>query len=64
MLTTPPANLRAGLTQFEAAKLLKVSERTLLNWRNAKFGPQPVRDGNRWLYDLGAIEAFNAGAVA
>lgn len=63
MITTPPAALRAALNQAEAAKLLRVSERTLLNWRRAHFGPQPVRDGAAWLYDRSAIEAFAAGAV-
>jgi transcriptional regulator with XRE-family HTH domain len=64
MLTTPPATLRAGLTQLETAKLLEVSERTLLNWRRNGFGPQPTRDGARWLYDRGAVEAFRAGAAS
>jgi predicted DNA-binding transcriptional regulator AlpA len=64
MLTTPPAALRAGLTKSEAAALLRVSKKTLWNWRRANFGPQPIRDGARLLYDRSAIEAFKAGAVA
>jgi DNA-binding transcriptional MerR regulator len=64
MTTTPPVSLRAGLTQSETARLLKVSERTLLNWRRAGFGPQPIRDGSFWLYDRSAVEAFQAGAVS
>lgn len=63
MNTMPSPALRAGLNQVEAAALLGVTDRTLLNWRNAHFGPQPVRDGGRWLYDRGAVEAFAAGAV-
>jgi hypothetical protein len=35
-----------------------------LNWRNAGFGPQPTRDGARWLYDRAAIEAFRTGAAS
>ena len=64
MLTTLPSTLRCGLTQAEAAALLGVCERTLLNWRKSGFGPQPVRDGGRWLYDRAAIQAFAAGAAA
>lgn len=64
MTSNLPANLRAGLNQMEAAAALGVSERTLLNWRSAGFGPQPVRDGGRWLYDPASIAAHVAGATA
>jgi DNA-binding transcriptional MerR regulator len=64
MLTTLPMNLRAGLTQVEVAALLKVTDRTLLNWRRAGFGPQPIRDGNRLLYDPADVAAFQAGAAS
>lgn len=64
MNISPPAALRAGLTQAEAAAILRVTDRTLRNWRKAGFGPQPVRDGGRVLYDRGAVEAFQAGASA
>jgi DNA-binding transcriptional MerR regulator len=62
MLTTPPATLRAGLNQTEAAALLGVTTMTLRNWRKAGFGPQPVSDAGRLLYDRSAIEAHLAGA--
>jgi DNA-binding transcriptional MerR regulator len=64
MLTTPPAVLRAGLTKAEVARLLSVSEKTLWNWARSGFGPQPIRDGARLLYDPAQVEAFAAGAVA
>lgn len=62
MISTPPAALRAALTQQEAAKFLGVTSRTLRNWRSAGFGPQPIRDGVAMLYDRAAIEAFAEGA--
>lgn len=68
MLILPPASLRPGLTQIEAAALLGVSRRTLNNWRRAGFGPQPVSESGRpharLLYDRAAVESFAAGAVA
>lgn len=62
MLSTPPAALRAALLQKEAAELLGVSVRTLSNWRRDGFGPQPIRDGGRLLYDRATVEAFSRGA--
>jgi DNA-binding transcriptional MerR regulator len=64
MHITPPATLRVGLNQTEAAALVGVSTVTLRNWRKAGFGPQPVRDAGRLLYDRGAIEAHLAGAAS
>ena len=64
MLTLPPAALRAGLSQIEAASLLGVTRRTLNNWRQAGFGPQPIRDGRRLLYDRGQVEAFRTGVAS
>ncbi len=53
--------LRPGLLQKEAADELQVSTRTLQRWSRQGFGPQPVRDGSRVLYDPAAVEAFKAG---
>lgn len=63
MLNLPPATLRAGLSQVEAAALLGTTRRTLNNWHRSGFGPQPVRDGARLLYDRAEVEAFAAGAM-
>lgn len=61
---TFPVHLRDGLNQIEAAAALGISPRTLRNWRQGGFGPQPVQDGGRLLYDRAAVEAFALGARA
>lgn len=61
MLSTIPATFRSGLLQREAASALGVSVRTLHNWQRTGFGPQPIRDAGRLLYDGASIEAFKAG---
>jgi DNA-binding transcriptional MerR regulator len=61
-LDTPPATLRMGLLQAEAAIALGISIRSLRRWHSSGFGPSPVRDGNRLLYDPAALAAFKAGA--
>jgi DNA-binding transcriptional MerR regulator len=62
MPNTPPPHLRAALQQGEAADLIGVTPRTLRNWRKSGFGPTPVRDGCRLLYDRAEVSAFMAGA--
>ena len=61
MFTETIATVRTGVTISEAAEFLGRSEKTLFNWRKCKFGPQPVRDGNRLLYDRAELAAFRAG---
>lgn len=63
MQNLPPVTLRAGLSQLEAATLLGVTSRSLRNWQRSGFGPKPVRDGARLLYDRAEVEAFAAGAT-
>lgn len=63
MLKLPTPTLRLGLSQIEAASVLGVTRRTLNNWQRIGYGPQPVRDGNRLLYNRAEVEAFAAGAV-
>lgn len=55
--------LRPGLSQVEAAAILEVDPRTLRKWASRNYGPQPIRDGNRLLYDPVDIEAFALGAI-
>lgn len=61
MNNNPTAALRLGLTQLEAAEILKVDPRTLRKWASRGYGPQPIRDCNRCLYNPVDIEAFAAG---
>ena len=63
MLNFPPVTLRAGLSQLEAAAFLAVTDRTMRNWQRSGFGPQPVRDGARLLYDRAEVESFAAGVT-
>ena len=63
MPNLPPAHLRLGLSQNEAAEFLGVTRQTLRNWRLAGFGPQPTRDSGRLLYDRAELEAFRAGVA-
>jgi DNA-binding transcriptional MerR regulator len=51
------------LSQVEAAAILAVTDRTLRNWQRSGFGPRPVHDGSRLLYDRAEVEAFAAGAA-
>lgn len=64
VLRPPSATLRLGMSQVEAAARLGVSRRTLHNWQRTNYGPQPVRDGARLLYDPADVAAFAAGAVS
>jgi DNA-binding transcriptional MerR regulator len=63
MMTALSPSLRLGLSQVEAAAILAVTDRTLRNWQSSGFGPRPVRDGSRLLYDRAEVEAFAAGAA-
>ena len=45
-------------TEPEAARLLRVSERSLQRWRGSGEGPTFVRAGRRILYRPDDIEAF------
>ncbi|MGN6849601.1 MAG: MerR family transcriptional regulator [Sphingomicrobium sp.] len=56
--------MRAGLLQREVAEQLGVTVRTLNTWLREGYGPQPVRDGNRLIYDPADVATFIAGAVA
>jgi DNA-binding transcriptional MerR regulator len=62
MMTMPSPALRLGLSQVETAALLAVTDRTLRNWQRSGFGPRPIRDGARLLYDRAEVEAFAVGA--
>lgn len=44
----------------EVAAMLKISPRTLENWRNLRQGPAFVKFGSRVLYSAEAIEAYAA----
>ena len=54
--------LRSGLSPAEVASALGVTTRTLRNWRKVDFGPVPISDRGRLLYDRAAVEAFARGA--
>jgi DNA-binding transcriptional MerR regulator len=56
--------LRTGLLQKEVAEQIGVTVRTLNSWLRDGYGPQPVRDGNRLLYDPSEVAAFVSGARA
>jgi len=47
-------------TTKEVAAMLKISPRTLENWRNLRQGPAFVKFGSRVLYSSEAIEAYAA----
>ena len=52
-------NAESYLTQPEAAKILRVSTRSLERWRLAGTGPKYIRAG-RILYSRAALEAWLA----
>lgn len=62
MTTSAPPYLRSALLQREAAEMLGVTPKTLRAWLHSGYGPQPVRDGSRLLYDRAELSAFLAGA--
>lgn len=47
-------------TTKEAAAMLKLSPRTLENWRNLRQGPAFVKFGSRVLYSSEALAAYAA----
>lgn len=48
----------ALLTTREAAKLLRVSARTLEKWRSKQYGPRPVYVGCRAFYRKESIDSW------
>lgn len=50
-------------TTKEAAAMLKLSPRTLENWRNLRQGPAFIKFGSRVLYSSEALAAFAAENV-
>lgn len=46
------------LTTMEAAQYLRVSERTLIRWRNAREGPPWTKVGRRVAYRQGDLERW------
>lgn len=48
------------LTTEEAAPLVGVKAKTLMNWRVAGLGPKHIRAGSRVAYDVADIEAWKA----
>jgi DNA-binding transcriptional MerR regulator len=64
MTSVPNPALRTGLLQKEVAEQIGVTVRTLNSWLRDGYGPQPVRDGNRLLYDPADVAAFASGVRA
>ena len=48
------------LNTNEAAPLVGVKPKTLMNWRVVGFGPKHVRAGRKVAYDVADIEAWKA----
>jgi excisionase family DNA binding protein len=58
----PPENIGLLLTTKEAAKLMKVSDRTLWGWSNEGKMPKPIRIGQSVRYCYDELRAWtNAG---
>jgi len=58
----PPDNMGLLLTTREAAKLMKVSDRTLWGWANEGKMPKPIRIGQSVRYCYEELRAWtNAG---
>ena len=55
--------LRIGLTLAEAAAILNIAPRSLQRWGARGYGPQPIKDGSRVLYNPVDVASFAAGAV-
>ena len=49
------------LTAAEAARYLRVSERSLIRWRNARKGPAWTYAGKQVRYRLADLDAYLAG---
>ncbi|MBW6528727.1 helix-turn-helix domain-containing protein [Sphingomonas sp. RHCKR7] len=48
------------LSTTEAAPLIGVKPKTLMNWRVLGLGPRHIRAGGRISYDLSDIEAWKS----
>jgi predicted site-specific integrase-resolvase len=51
-------NEHVYLTSKEVADRWRLSDQTLANWRHAGKGPPYIRVGNRVLYPMEAVNAF------
>jgi predicted site-specific integrase-resolvase len=51
-------NEHVYLTSKEVADRWRLSDQTLANWRHAGKGPPFIRVGNRVLYPMEAVNAF------
>jgi len=60
MTTTALESEPEFLTPPEVAGMLRVSVKTLANWRHAASGPPFVRQGRRILYRRAAVERWVA----
>lgn len=49
---------QANLTPPEAADYLRVSERTLIRWRNARTGPPWTKVGHRVVYQRADLDRW------
>ncbi len=54
----PPENLELLISSRQAAKLLKISERTLWRMQNDKEIPAPIRIGRAVRWDVQALKAW------
>lgn len=57
----PRASDAPFLTEAEAARLLRISERSLQRWRVEGGGPRYVRAGRRVLYRRSDLEGWAEG---
>ncbi len=65
---TPPLDVSqfgddALLTAAEAAQFLRLSEKTLANWRSSGRGPAYIKTGGRIGYLLGDLKHFLASST-
>jgi hypothetical protein len=58
-ITVPPSGV---LTAAQAAQVLGRHPRTLEEWRTSGTGPQAMKLGGRWHYDVNELAAFIAKA--
>jgi hypothetical protein len=53
-----PPHRTQHLTQTDLARRWRISPRTLERWRYLRFGPNYVKVGNRIVYLLADVEAY------
>lgn len=57
-MTALPHQPQGGLLTDEAAAYLRVSERTLIRWRNQRIGPAWAKVGHRVIYRPVDLDAY------